>query len=331
MAEAIRAEVLARQARGKAAPAKRAQADKVLADAQKALSLAREALKQPPGTDYQAPPRTTYPAKSTGRRLAFARWITDESNPLAARVAVNHIWGRHFGRAIVPTVNDFGRNGQPPSHPALLDWLAAELMDRGWSMKAIHRLIVTSAAYRRDSHPDPADLARDPDDVLLWRWAPRRAEAEVVRDCVFAVAGALDSTVGGPDIPYQSGLAVPRRSLYFQHAAEKQMEFLRIFDAAGVTECYRRKESILPQQALALANSELSLRMARRLAATLSDQVGSDPSSFVAAAFERVLSRPPTAAERDECLRFLGPGAAPRRREGLVHVLLNHHDFVTIK
>ena len=137
--------------------------------------------------------------------------------------------------------------------------------------------------------------------------------------------------MGGPDIDHQAGLAVPRRSLYFQHAAEKQMEFLKIFDAAGVTECYRRKESILPQQALALANSELSLRMARRLAGVLSDGVGADPSAFVTAAFERVLSRPPTDAERAECLRYLGPDARSRRRESLVHVLLNHHDFVTIR
>ena len=231
-----------------------------------------KAASQPPSTSYTAPAVTTYPATSTGRRLAFARWITDPSNPLTARVAVNHLWGRHFGRAIVPSVNDFGRNGQRPSHPALLDWLAAELMERGWSMKAIHRLIVTSATYRQDSKPDPADLARDPDNVFLWRWTPRRAEAEVVRDCLFAVAGSLDSTMGGPDIDHQAGLTVPRRSLYFQHAAEKQMEFLQIFDAAGVTECYRRKESILPQQALALANSDLSLRQARRLARTLSTE-----------------------------------------------------------
>ncbi len=302
VAQASRAEFLARQARRQAPPARRAEADKALADAIKALLRAQEAVRQPPSTGYAPPTRATYPAASTGRRLAFARWIADESNPLTARVAVNHIWGRHFGRAIVPTVNDFGRNGQPPSHPALLDWLAAELMDRGWSMKAIHRLIVTSATYRRDSRPDPADLARDPDDVYLWRWAPRRAEAEVVRDCVFAVAGALDSTLGGPDIDHQAGLTVPRRSLYFRHAAEKQMEFLQIFDAAGVTECYRRQESILPQQALALANSELSLRMARRLARTLSDRIGASPVGFVNAAFERVLSRrPPTPNAPSAC------------------------------
>ena len=181
-------------------------------------------------------------------------------------------------------------------------------MDRGWSMKAIHRLIVTSATYRQDSRPDPADLARDPDNVFLWRWTPRRAEAEVVRDCVFAVAGALDSTMGGPDIDHQAGLTVPRRSLYFQHAAEKQMEFLQIFDAAGVTECYRRKESILPQQALALANSELSLRMARRLARTLSDR---GRLRLVRVRHGRVRTGALAAADRRRTRRV---PALPRRR-----------------
>jgi hypothetical protein len=271
-------------------------------------------------------------------------------------VAVNHLWGRHFGRALVPSVNDFGRNGQRPSHPALLDWLASEFMERRWSMKAIHRLIVTSATYRQDSKPGAGELARDPDNIFLWRWTPRRAEAEIVRDCLFAVASSLDSRMGGPAIDHQSGLTVPRRSLYFQHAAEKQMEFLQIFDGAGVTECYRRKDSILPQQALALANSDLSLRQARRLARALSLQVGSDSVSFVTAAFEQVLTRGPTQTEQLECLGFLGDGVggasasitapntpadpegkapasdpALRRRESLVHVLLNHHDFVTIR
>jgi hypothetical protein len=329
--QARRTVAAARQARKGVKPGQRAQADKALNDALKALAIAQEASRKPASTNYTVPQRTTYPATSTGRRLALARWIADESNPLTARVAVNHIWGRHFERAIVPSVNDFGRNGQPPSHPALLDWLAAELVERGWSMKAIHRLIVTSATYRQDSKPDAADLARDPDNVFLWRWTPRRAEAEVVRDCVFAVAGALDPTMGGPDIDHHKGLTIPRRSVYFQHAAEKQMEFLQIFDAAGVTECYRRKESILPQQALALANSELSLQMARRLAKRLSDDAGPDSSGFVTAAFERVLSRPPTDAERAECLRYLGRDDGARKRESLVHVLLNHHDFVTIR
>ncbi len=356
VARTRRAELAARHARPKAKPGHRAEADKAHADALKALASARQTASQPPSTSYTVPPAATYPAVSTGRRLALARWITDASNPLTARVAVNHLWGRHFGRAIVPSVNDFGRNGLRPSHPALLDWLAVEFMERGWSMKAVHRLIVTSATYRQDSKPGVGELARDPDNVFLWRWTPRRAEAEVVRDCLFAVAGSLYSKMAGPAIDHQGGLTVPRRSLYFQHAAEKQMEFLQIFDGAGVTECYRRKESILPQQALALANSDLSLRQARRLARAISLQAGSDSAGFVAAAFEQVLTRGPTELERIECLGFLGeraewtgasvaapktqvdpegktPAADPaqRRRESLVHVLLNHHDFVTIR
>ena len=153
LVEARRAELTARRARRGAKPGQRAVVDKAHADTLKALGVAQQAVHQPAGTNYSRPPRTTYPATSTGRRLALARWITDRSNPLTARVAVNHLWGRHFGRAIVPSVNDFGRNGQRPSHPALLDWLAAEFMERGWSMKAIHRLIVTSATYRQDSKP----------------------------------------------------------------------------------------------------------------------------------------------------------------------------------
>jgi len=309
----------------------------------------------PSSTAYTKRKVATYPPTSTGRRLALARWLADKENPLTARVAVNHIWLRHFGQALVPSVFDFGRNGRPPSHPALLDWLAAEFMEGGWKMKALHRLVVTSSTYRLASTPDAAGLARDRDNKYLWRLAPRRAEAEVVRDSIFFVAGRLDLTRGGPDIPHQKGLTAPRRSLYFQHAAEKQMEFLELFDAASVSECYERKHSIIPQQALALANSELARRHARLLARDLAAQVGADPAAFVTAAFEQVLSRPPTAAEMAECSAFLrdqarrhrqnrlkgsaadnvgqlpSPDPDLRARESLVHVLLNHHEFVTIR
>src|SRR5262249_27975362 len=199
----------------------------------------------PTGTNYIPRSYVSYPATSSGRRLAFACWLTDRSNPLTARVAMNHIWMRHFGQAIVPSVTDFGRNGRPPSHPALLDWLAVEFMQRGWSMKQMHRLIVTSNTYRMTSTPDDANLATDRDNVYLWRMNSRRLEAEVVRDCIFYVSGKLDLKMGGPDIPHKQGLTTPRRSIYFQHAQEKQMEFLKIFDAAAVTECYRRKESVV--------------------------------------------------------------------------------------
>jgi hypothetical protein len=177
-----------------------------------------------------------------------------------------------------------------------------------WPSFGDRKVLLPSAIYRQDSKPDSAGLARDPDNVFVWRWAPRRAEAEVVRDCLFAISGSLNSTMGGPDIDHQASLTVPRRTRYFRHAAEKQMEFLQIFDAAGVTECYRRKESILPQQALALANSDLSLRIAPRLARTRSIKSGADSSVFVTATYYHVLARRPTETERAECLGFLGQG-----------------------
>jgi hypothetical protein len=264
---------------------------------------------------------------------------------------------RHFGEGLVPTVFDFGLNGKPPTNPALLDWLAVELMDRGWSMKAVHRLIVTSATYRMQStDPGASDPSHkiDPDNHFLWRAPSRRMDAEVVRDSVLFVSGKLDLTRGGPDLDPAKGLTLPRRSVYFRHAPEKQMTFLRLFDAANPAECYRRQPSIMPQQALALANSPLAWSQARVLAGELA-KAPSD--SFVTVAFEQLLSRPPTDEERATCETFLkqqcdrlkdpakleafaageapavGPSADPeqRARESLVHVLLNHNDFVTIR
>jgi hypothetical protein len=336
----------------------KAAADKKLTDARTQRAKIEAESKQPITTAYVKRNMPSYPATSTGRRLALARWITDKNNPLAARVAMNHIWLRHFGKGIVPTEFDFGRNGRPPSHPGLLDWLADELMTHGWSMKHMHRLIVTSRAYRMDSQSSPGNAARDRDNRFLWRMNPRRVEGEVVRDSLLYVAGQLDLTMGGPDIDHHLGLTSRRRSLYFRHAAEKQMEFLTLFDAASVTECYRRSESIVPQQALALANSSLALAQARLLAHSLSQKVEkSDAAAFVKAGFEQVLSRPPTDPESAACVKFLDeqtalladgkkltasvgapaspvhPAADPaqRARENLIHVLMNHHDFVTIR
>src|SRR5262249_17356998 len=132
-----------------------------LAKAQQALAKAEEEAKKPLTTKYQPRPVTAYPKTSTGRRSALARWLIDRNNPLTARVAVNHLWLRHFGQGIVPTTFDFGRNGRPPSHPALLDWLAVEFMDNGWNMKHMHRLMVTSNTYRQASTPDSSDLTLD--------------------------------------------------------------------------------------------------------------------------------------------------------------------------
>ncbi|HVU89389.1 MAG TPA: PSD1 and planctomycete cytochrome C domain-containing protein [Pirellulales bacterium] len=338
----------------------RKKAEEALAAANQKLKTVRaEAEKR---SDYP-PLDKLYPATSTGRRLALARWIADRNNPLTARVAVNHLWMRHFGEPLVATVFNFGVSGASPVNAELLDWLAVELMDRGWSMKSLHRLIVTSQAYCMVSTAMRDDSRRtiDPDNRFLWRANPRRMEAETVRDSVLCVAGQLDMTIGGADLAYAQGLTVPRRSLYFQHANEKQMTFLKLFDLASVNECYRRSESIVPQQALALANSPLALEQSRRLAASIWQESNTRPDGaderFVGAAFEQVLSRSPSAEECSLSLEFLARQAARladktqltafaggetaavkpaddpamRAREDFVHVLLNHNDFVTIR
>jgi hypothetical protein len=325
-----------RPPKGKAEPKK-------LADAEAALAKAEAALKMPPSPTFTPRPVKAYPATSTGRRLALANWIADPKNPLAARVAVNHLWARRFAVGIVPTMFDFGKNGQPPTHPKLLDWLAAELMERHWSLREVHRLIVTSATYRMESSHDSANAARDADNRFLWRSPSRRMTAEAVRDSVLFVAGDLDLTQGGPELDHNAGMTVKRRSLYFRHAPEKQMVFLEIFDAASPTECYRRSETVVPQQALALANSPLTQAEARVLAGKLS-ATNADDAAFIGAAFETVLSRFATAGERELCAKFLtdqtamnqarklsASDAQARARASLVLVLMNHNDFVTVR
>jgi len=334
-------------------------ARKELAEAEQQLAKAEEAANDTDATEY-TPVGKSYPRVSTGRRSALARWITDRHNPLTARVAANHIWLRHFGQPLVANVFDFGLRSPRPEHAELLDWLAVELMENDWSMKHIHRLIVTSAAYRRASSAGDkrfdANRERDPDNRLYWRANVQRLEAEVVRDSVLHAAGSLDRKMGGPDIDFTKGDSVPRRSVYFRHAYEKQMRMLVVFDAAGPTECYQRSESIVPQQALALSNSKLVIESARKLAASLSKSADDD-RAFIRSAIETVLCRAATGNELAVCENFLdtqserlasageltpiaskektsiAPAADPgeRARENLVHVLLNHNDFVTVR
>ncbi len=334
-----------------------------LKNARAAVVAARKSMNEDPA-GY--PPLTpVYPATSTGRRRALAHWITHPDNPLTARMAINQIWMHHFDTPLVPSVFDFGRNGKPPAMPALLDWLAVQLKSEGWRMKPIHRLILTSACYRMDSAatgPGDPNLARDPANVFYWRMNPKRMEAEAVRDNVLQVAGSLDQNVGGPDLDPETGLKSMRRSLYFRHAKEKRVTFLRLFDSPNVLSCYRRSDSVMPQQALALANSSLCLEQARLLAARLETGLArqsgqSHDTAFIIAAFERVLGRLPTRDETAACEDYLiagakqfanlsglvpfssGPAAAvapsadpaARAREDLVHVLFNHNDFVTIR
>ncbi|HEX3146635.1 MAG TPA: PSD1 and planctomycete cytochrome C domain-containing protein [Gemmataceae bacterium] len=291
------------------------------------------------------------PATSTGRRLALAKWIADAKNPLTARVAVNHIWMRHFGTPLVPTVANFGLNGKPPTHPELLDWLAVEFTESGWSMSRLHRLMVTSRAYRLSSRT--REKAVDVENRYYGRMNPRRMEAEVVRDSLLAVAGQLDHAMGGPIIDEKLGQTSRRRSVYFRFNTEYKMQFLDQFDAASPTECYERRESVIPQQALALHNSVMALNLSRELAR----QIAASKLEFVDAAFEHVLTRPPTPDERARCENFIreqtalyqstnkltpfppGPAGvtppsndpAQHAREDLIQVLFNHNDFVTVR
>jgi len=336
---------------------KLASARQALSSAQAAVEAARAALDAPPA-DY-TPLSPQYPRQSTGRRTALARWIASPDNPLTARVAVNHIWNWHFGAPLVETVANFGRSGKTPSHPELLDWLAAEFMEHGWRLKHLHRLLVTSSAYRMASTGGAAaasNLARDADNRWWWRFPTQRMEAETVRDSILAAAGMLDQTMYGEEIDHAQGLTVPRRSLYFSHHGEAKMQFLELFDGPDPCDCYRRTTSIMPQQALALMNNELVLAASRTLAERLwqelpeaggpatADAAASD-ARFVTAAFEQILTRPPTAQETALSLEFLqrqrsayaaagvasGEQAAARSRVSLIHALFNHNDFITLR
>ncbi|MES2568668.1 MAG: DUF1553 domain-containing protein, partial [Verrucomicrobiota bacterium] len=297
-----------------------------IAAAAKTLAKALEQTRAEATTVYKARPKEEYPILSTGRRLAFARWLAHPDNPLTARVAINHLWLRHFGRGILPTPENV--TGPQASHPALLDWLASEFMANGWRMKPIHRLLVTSGTYRMASTPDEANRKIDPDNLFLWRMPTRRMEAELVRDNLLYVAGSLDRAMGGADIDHAHGLSSKRRSIYLRSASEKEVEFLKIFDGPSVNECYQRHPSVMPQQSLALANSELTLAQSRLLAAQLATHETGE--AFVREAFTRMLSRSPSGQELEACVAFLhaSPAADPvRARENLILVLFNHNDF----
>jgi hypothetical protein len=332
----------AREEKNKTAEKKTSQsvqtAKKNLTAARKTLTAAEKALTTEVTTKYEPRKQVVYLPRSTGRRLAFARWLTARENPLTARVAMNHIWLRHFGQPIVPTVNEFGGNGREPTHPALLDWLADEFMARNWSMKDMHRLIVTSATYRMASLSDAHNMGRDPDNQFLWRMPNRRMEGEIVRDNLLHVSGRLDRTMGGPDINHKLAQKSKRRSIYLQHAHEKLVEFIQIFDGPSVSECYVREISVKPHQALALANSPLTVEGSTRLAKTLFDSTSGQSEAFIEEAYLTILARYPLPDEAALCRTFLGNGqpdstepASLSRCGQLVTVLFNHNDFIAIR
>jgi hypothetical protein len=232
---------------------------------------------------------------STGRRTVLADWITRPSNQLSTRVIVNRVWQYHFGRGIVATSSDFGKLGETPSHPELLDWLAQRFVADGWSLKKLHREMMLSATYRQTARIQPSATAAvtDPSNRYLWRFNPRRLDAEQVRDAMLAASGELDLKAGGPA---EAGTSL-RRSIYTMKKRNNQTEILRALDApAGFSSTAERQSTTTPTQALLLVNGEWPLQRARKLA---------EKASSIDDAWIRALGRPPTAAERETADQFL--------------------------
>ncbi len=283
-------------------------------------------------------------APEAQRRSALARWITDPDNPLFARVAVNRLWHYHFGSGLVPTTSDLGFNGGRPSHPRLLDWLAAELVRQGWRLKALHRLIVTSSAYRQASTPNRHAQAIDADNRLLWRRSPARLEAEAVRDAILCVSGQLDRRLGGP--PYldfrtyffkgtqfydpleQVGQAFNRRSLYRMWARGGRSPFLDTLDCPDPsTATPRRARTTTPLQALALLNNAFVLHQAERFAERLRREAGANLDSQLSRAYALAYGRAADPRER----ALLRPFVERHGLEALCRVLFNTSEFVQVE
>ena len=245
---------------------------------------------------------------TSGNRLGLARWLTQKGHPLTSRVQVNRIWGHHFGRELVTTPGDFGRTGSPPTHPRLLDWLAVEFVERDWSMKAMHRLIMTSAAYRQTSRVSPRVRRHDPDNLLFSRMRLKRLEAEALHDSVLRVTGRLDPTPFGIPVHLKeesSGEIVPestpggwRRAVYLLKRRRMPVSALEAFDyPVMIPNCGQRRQSNVPLQALQLVNGELMRGHARYLAGRLMDQAPGDTPGQIERLYLEVLSRYPTPRE----------------------------------
>ncbi len=262
----------------------------------------------------------------TRRRTTFARWLTDSNNPLPARVLVNRVWGWHFGQAIVRTPNDFGTQGESPSHPALLDWLASSFIDQGWSLKRLHRLIVLSETYRMQSSADPHAREVDPENRWLSHFPRRRLEGEAIRDAMLACAGTLNAEQFGPPVvpPLSSEeltglfdakgkwpvtkdpLQHTRRSVYLMERRTFGYPMFAAFDPPEVmTSCPKRIQTVVPTQALTLLNSPVARQQSAAFAARLARESGDDPKQQVSRAWLLAFARPVAPAELERSLAFL--------------------------
>jgi hypothetical protein len=287
----------------------------------------------------------------SGRRKALAEWITSESNPLTARVMVNRIWQHHFGEGIVRTPSDFGLNGDRPSHPELLDWLATEFIAKKWSVKAMHRLMLTSNTYRQSTNNEAwKKIAEtDPDNRLLSRMNWIRLESEVLRDTILTLSGGLNTESGGPGMffgvkdeiaqGFQMFKWYPsdeksqrRRSLYAFQRRSLTMPLMEVFDAANMSEsCARRGVTTVAPQALTLLNGELTAVESARFAARVIELAGPDRREQIAKAFDLTLLRAPSEEESAKALALYN-GREPRQAlSRLATVLFNLNEFLYLE
>ncbi len=293
------------------------------------------------------------PENAATDRLTFARWMTDRNAPTTARALVNRVWQTYFGTGIVATSEDLGRQADAPSHPELLDWLAVDFMENGWSLKKLHKQIVMSATYRQSSQVTPELLEKDPANRLLARGPRFRVEGEIVRDIALAASGLLNPKVGGPSVypPAPDFLFQPptsygpkiwaeekdtqryRRALYTFRYRSVPYPVLQNFDAPnGDIACVRRVRSNTPLQALTTLNEPLFVEAAKALAAKTLAEGGRSDEERLTYAFRRVVSRAPTGAERDTLLSFLGhqkQRSEPQAWTALARVLLNLDETIT--
>lgn len=276
------------------------------------------------------------------RRIALAKWLADPQNPLPARVLVNRLWQHQFGEGIVNTPNDFGRNGALPTHPELLSWLAAEFIRSGWSIKHMQKLIVMSQTWRQSSTPRPDGLVADAQTKLLWRYPPRRMEAEVLHDAILSVAGTLDLKMGGPgysafapnnnyvrvyDPKLEFGPTDWRRMIYMTKVRVAQDSTFGTFDCPDAGQSQpKRPRSTTAIQALSLFNSDFVNQQAEFLATRLTHEAGQDPTQQIQRAFALTTQRQPTAAETGVCSALVKEHGLP----ALCRVLLNANEFLFV-
>jgi hypothetical protein len=258
-------------------------------------------------------------AKKTGRRLAFAKWLTQPDHPLTSRVLVNRLWKQHFGTGIVKTLANFGKVGSPPSHPELLDWLALEFIRKGWSIKAMHKLMMTSSVYRQSSarHEQDEAASDDPDNALLSRMPLVRLDAEALYDTLLQVAGKLDATQYGPADGVQAradGLVTPngnangwRRIIYVKQTRKQLPTHLENFDYPQMNpNCIERRDSTVAPQALHLMNNGMVQMLAGHFAERVARQAGNDVAKRVELVYMIALSRTPTEEERKLGIETIG-------------------------